>query len=403
MFDRDFEHYLTYGATDQQTVRRLAGAFTGLLIPGTVAAFQRQGTGGFVLSLSATEEQIPYVIDPRFPLFQQPLPHPKKSHEALANVFGEPGLVSSQGPQASAFSDELIDKIARQWVTFNETYRDSVGAKFDKYAKRLKEEVAPENAREPRYVLAPYTMAEGLDDPWWKISTALFDRTLAHLQDPNRCVRVIAAKETRFLRELLQAEGPARAAIWVSGLDELVLPVSVLRDYADSVRVAVERGKRLFALYGGFFSVLLASVGLGGSCHGIGYGEYRDWLELPQSGPPPARYYLPRLHRYVSVEHVLQLWFADASLASCSCDVCEEQPPVDLDYHSLMMHSVWCRAREIEEWSGTSTTQIATRLRQEQDEFLSLLSRSRASELVKREATRNAQHLYIWISVFDAL
>ena len=72
MFDVEFEHYLTYGATDQQTVRRLPGQFTGLMIPGTVAAFQREGTGGFALTLSATEAQTPYVIDPRFPLFQQP-------------------------------------------------------------------------------------------------------------------------------------------------------------------------------------------------------------------------------------------------------------------------------------------------------------------------------------------
>ena len=94
MFDVEFEHYLTYGATDQQTVRRLTGEFTGLMIPGTVAAFQREGTGGFALTLSATEAQTPYVIDPRFPLFQQPLDAPKKSHEALAAILGKPDLVS---------------------------------------------------------------------------------------------------------------------------------------------------------------------------------------------------------------------------------------------------------------------------------------------------------------------
>lgn len=51
MFDTPFEHYLAYGATDQSTVRELAGKFTGLIVPGTVAAFQREGTGGFVLSV----------------------------------------------------------------------------------------------------------------------------------------------------------------------------------------------------------------------------------------------------------------------------------------------------------------------------------------------------------------
>ena len=70
MFDR-FSHLLSYGATDQKTVLELLGKYQGLIVPGTVAAFQRQGTGGFVLSLSATADAPPYRIDPRFPLFQK--------------------------------------------------------------------------------------------------------------------------------------------------------------------------------------------------------------------------------------------------------------------------------------------------------------------------------------------
>ena len=48
-----FSHYLAYLATDQETYRDLRGQYDGLLVPGTIAAWQRQGTGGFVLSLSA--------------------------------------------------------------------------------------------------------------------------------------------------------------------------------------------------------------------------------------------------------------------------------------------------------------------------------------------------------------
>src|SRR5438067_1190570 len=93
MFDA-FAHYLSYGATDQQTLRDLAGSYDGLVVPGTIAAYQRQGTGGFVLSLSATAAAPPYVIDPRFPLFQQRLQAPKQSHFALASLFGDyPDLI----------------------------------------------------------------------------------------------------------------------------------------------------------------------------------------------------------------------------------------------------------------------------------------------------------------------
>src|SRR2546430_165765 len=91
MFD-SFAHYLSYGATDQQTARELTGFYDGLLVPGTVAAFQADGTRGFVLTLSALR-RTRYVIDPRFPLFQQRLGAPKKSHESLALLFGVPDLV----------------------------------------------------------------------------------------------------------------------------------------------------------------------------------------------------------------------------------------------------------------------------------------------------------------------
>ena len=45
MFETKFSHYLSYGAADQHTVRELRGFYDGLLVPGTVAAFQREGTG----------------------------------------------------------------------------------------------------------------------------------------------------------------------------------------------------------------------------------------------------------------------------------------------------------------------------------------------------------------------
>jgi hypothetical protein len=193
-----------------------------------------------------------------------------------------------------------------------------------------------------------------------------------------------------------------RVVVWVSHLDEFSLPSPMLADYARAIQAA-SADKRIFALYGGFFSVLLSSVGLGGSCHGIGFGEYRDWLELPQSGPPPARYYLPMLHRYVSPELAFQLWVADNDLAGCDCDACDGQPPVELDYHSLMTHSVICRTKEIDEWVGLDTGAIVARLTEERKDFLAKLYRSNTSDLIKTEANRNTQHLQAWIDAFASL
>src|ERR1044072_6146958 len=193
MFE-SFSRYLAYGATDQQTLIELRDAYTGLLVPATIAAFQRQGTGGFVLTLSATTEAPPYVIDPRFPLFQQALAAPKKSHTALAELLDDPKLiVTTQDPSPDEFSDERIAAIARHWVEFNSGYGSKENAAFDKYAQRLGEDVRPEQAQSPEAIIAPYFACDGPDDPWWARSALFFEQTCA-AADGTACLRVVCAR-----------------------------------------------------------------------------------------------------------------------------------------------------------------------------------------------------------------
>ena len=403
MFKAPFEHYLTYGATDQRTVRKLQDSFTGLIVPGTVAAFQREGTGGFVLTLSATQASTPYLIDPRFPLFQKQLAEPKQSHIELASVLGDPSLVCrDRDPEPRDFTPERVDLIARSWVEFNRGYPTAANAKFDKYADRLNEPVIRQQAKSPQFVLAPYTMAIGSDDPWWEVSRMLYERTRHHLGDAGDCIRVLAATNPAGLLRLTRDLPDSRFSVWVSGLDELGSDPALLHDYAKGLQ-EVRDDVQMFALYGGFFSVLLSAIGLRGSCHGIGFGESRAYPQLQRSGPPPPRYYVPTLHRYVLPDLAYQLWLQDSTLVECTCRVCDGLPPVELDYHSLMMHSVLCRAREIQDWVGADLPWIIERLKGEHRAYLDSLARSTAPEVIKGEGERVARHLPKWIEALSSL
>lgn len=395
MFGEGFAHYLSYGATDQETVRQLAGTYQGLLVPGTVAAFQQQGTGGFVLSLSATPAQPDYVIDPRFPLFQQALGSPKKSHESLAEAFGDRALVGRVTPRPEDFSDERIQSIATRWAEFNGTYRTSAGGKFAKYARRLGQALDPRASKNPAYVLAPYFAATGVTDGWWAVSKRLYEATAREVTSAP-CIRVVAAQHVSALAVLLDDVDDKQMAIWASGLDELTASVAELQQYRDSIAASRDKGASLFALYGGFYSVLMGNFGLAGSSHGIGYGENRNWIELPASGPPPARYYLPQVHRYVQPDEAMRLHQADRRLAACSCNECNGDPPLALDYHALMRHSVRCRALEIQEWSGLDEGTMASRLDAEASAFLDALRNSGLPDLVVARAQRLAEHLPRW-------
>jgi hypothetical protein len=405
MFGDSFAHYLSYGASDQETVRLLRGSYDGLLVPGTVAAFQKEGTGGFVLSLSASGSGTPYVIDPRFPLFQQPIAVPKKSHDSLAAILGLPDSAEERGTTPAWFTTERLEAIAESWARFNCSYQDALGGKFEKYAKRLGEELKQEHAAGPLLVLAPYFVA--LNDEWWRLSCDLYDATARHvsaLAPGKMCVQVVAVESPHELERRLPEVGDV-AAIWVSDLNELRAAASEDRarlvEYGRAIDDARRRNQRLFALYGGFFAVLLGNVGLGGLSHGIGYGESRAWEELPQSGPPPARYYLPELHRYVSVELAFNLWRGDVS--RCACPVCNEEAPVFLEYHDLMKHSVYTRAREIKEWSALGAADAAARLTSERKEFIDKLRQSTLPDIAKEDAMNAARHLAGWIAVVQSL
>jgi hypothetical protein len=390
MFE-SFSHYVSYGATDQQTIRELAGTIDGLVVPGTVAAFQKQGTGGFVLTLSATSVAPSYVIDPRFPLFQQPLRSPKASHQALADLLGEPGLVRRDQPDPHDFTPEMIETIARHWVDFNTQYPTEVSAKFDKYSRRLNEEVRKPDAQAPMAILAPYFVAESTG--WWRVSTRLFEATRSFNKE---VVRVVAVPSARTLAQFLDRVPDENFVVWVSGLEELEAEPRSLAAYASAIREANSKDQGAFALYGGFFSVLLASQGLRGSSHGIGFGEYRQWIELPRSGPPPARYYLPIIHRYVRPELAYQLWLAAPELAQCRCRECDGAPPIALEYHSLMKHSVLCRAQEVEEWAGLEAQHMAERLDSELDLFLNALDEVDVPAVLANQGARISSHIPRW-------
>lgn len=403
MFGSEFSHYLSYGATDQKTVIALSGHFDGLLVPGTVAAFQKEGTGGFVLAMSAASATMNYAIDPRFPLFQQALSFPKKSHEALAKLLGLPSLIRSADPQPEDFTPEIIRTVARNWADFNKSYKHNAGGKFEKYAKRLDEDLGQEDAQQPTFIFPPYLITHTRNDGWWKISELLFKETCSSVGDGDRCVRVVATSNVELLEELALSVEDDRMGLWVSGLDELTRTSNELATYGRAIAAVALAGKRTFAFYGGFFSVLLNTIGLGGASHGIGYGESRQWKELPESGPPPSRYYVPQLHRYLQPDEATRLLVADRRLSECHCPECHGDPPNTLDYQALMKHSVYCRAREIKEWSGMSIGDAAKRLAADSRDWHQILKQSGLPNVLLSAARRRAAHLQTWVDALSQI
>lgn len=403
MFSDEFEHYLSFGAADQETFQTLDGRYNGIVVPATIAVLQREGTGGFLMALSAAAARTRYVIDPRTPLFQQALPRVKRAHSDLAAMLEGPSLASDVNVDPHAFDDARCVGIAQRWVNFNETYRDSSGGKFDKYAKRLGKPVSEPNAQGPELILAPYFVATTPRDPWAQVSRRLY--VAAHdAATKMSVVPVTATTNEAALPALTRRYGSNRAVIWVSDFNEREIEVSRLVTYGQSIAELAEEGVQLFALYGSYFAIALMHLGLTGFNHGVGFGDSRDWRELPQSGPPLPRYYLYGAHRYVAPEFAQQLWALDSSLVECDCDVCEGRPPLTLDYHGLMQHSVLSREREIHEAQGLDGVGIADLLTDYRAHFRSVVSSSsfRAGGF-QRRAFEQVEHLKRWAEALRLL
>lgn len=393
-----FSHYLAYGATDQETFRALRGTYNGILVPATIAAWQRQGTGGFVLSISATAEAPPYMIDPRFPLFQQGLEKPKQSHRALATLLGDEDLVQRADPTPDTYPTSRLADIAANWVRFNREYGITSNESFDKYMRRLgSEEIVAGQAQGPEAILAPYFACDGVGDAWWSKSVQLFEHAQAEAEDET-VLRVVCARHSGGLDELLRnLDVPERFVLWVSGLDEHNASERDLVQYRSAIATAADGGHEPFALYGGFFSVLLGTEGLCGQAHGVGFSEHRQWRELPESGAPPARYYLRRAHRYVGQDLAQALYQHSADLTDCPCEHCAGRPPIQLDYHALMKHSVWCRDEEIREWYGRDISVNADRLKSEHEALTTTLRSGSLPPGVRGRAIGSMEHLSEWV------
>lgn len=399
MFESDGpRHFVSYGASDQYTIRELREYYDGILVPGTVAAYQSEGTAGFVLTLSAGRESTPYVIDPRFPLFQQALPNPKESHKTLARVLGDEQLVTSVSPHPDQFTPGRIAAIAESWVRFNLTYQQEQSGKFRKYADRLGEQLRVADASGPQRILAPYFAVAGTGDPWYEKSLALYEATHQAAGEQIEVTRVLAAQSVDGLAELIADGNCDDVCIWVSRLDELKVSPGELVDYGSAIALLHGSERRSFALYGGFFAVLLSAIGLGGHSHGIGYGENRHWEELPKSGPPPARYYLPTVHRYVRQEDAERLWRTDRALVAGHSDA----SPASLTYHELMVHSVKSRVEELNAFCKLRLDDSIRYLDDQARDFRERVTLS-GDPLLIRKLGQMTEHLPRWLRALRQL
>ena len=376
-------HFLSYGNSDQASFRdpEVRQCFDILTVPSTIASYYSDATAAFVLS-----SQLQYMIEPRTPLFQEVLREPRASHYTLAAAMGSTVDAHLKGASGSVKSDSVYfrpdfytDNVCQEMVTavvkFQRQYgarAEDIIAKLDRYRRLLEKATGASSAmeqcgdrREPAYILCPYFAVQSFSDKWWEVMNRVWDAA-KQLDNPEEISPVVSMSNESLLRNAIRLAPNALSRtvfFWIPGFDEKRAEphrLDQLRSVVDDLR----DDYTLINLYGGYFSILLGKLGLGGFNNGLGYSESRDWPTLDSTGAAPARYYLRRLHAYVPTATATAIVEKDGSFA-CNCSVCgEDRLPNDLSYHELKRHFALTRAWEMADVQDTELPDLCEALRE---------------------------------------
>jgi hypothetical protein len=345
-----------YGHADQSVFRAFGDALDAMLVPGTIATYFREATGGFVLSLG-----VPYVIDPRTPIFQYGIPASeiRASHNSLADACGP---AFSTALRAARAFDELSEdqwiEASRNIVAFQRTYAETSSSRMAKYAALLGRP-APVAPGAPTLVLPAYLMAEQADHiANWQLSLQMLEAAQEGAGDiPVAAVVALRSYDASHpsLPDLDQMLGDVEAAgidtvfFWLNDFHERSASADLVAGMAHLLGRHADL--TMYTLYGGYLSLALNAFGLRGVGSGVGYSESRDATQLFRTGAPRPRYYHPKLHGFLNAD-VAELLVRQAGTAlQCSCVVCQA-PEIGgisigrLDLRSLMLHFVHVRKAE---------------------------------------------------------
>ena len=321
------QHLVRYGipAEHKYLLGEFLDTYDLLMLNATAVAYMPAAIASLITQKASRK---PYFIDPQTHIFQHGAgaiettsdkgkSTIKRSIKLIVEAYGEP-IKSRVGQKRLAilpadFQDLKVragfcERVIRfQAEALNDALKRSDAAKYYRFLERKKgTEVG---SISPRYVVAPYFfLSHNTLADWLEINIACAGASIraASKWKIPLAVQVVLSREVltnQNLRETLKTQYTSRTRpevflVWVDAFseqraseDELVALVDLFRGLGKTAPV--------INLYGGFFSIAAARLGvieeLVGVTHGLEYGEDRPILPVG-GGIPTAKFYLPVLH-----------------------------------------------------------------------------------------------------------
>lgn len=287
-----------------------------------------------------------FFIDPRLYSFQLDISNiknrkkgkPEKikdSYLKLASEYELDYVIQTETPlSTSRVLKHGIYKLAESILNFQFNF---INEHLDEELKELIE--FSKQFRRPEILIAPsFCLLSENDFKWLEINDKLLDASLSIKDTYNLPIyaNLIISKEILenkiFMSQIIKIYSKADGLIfWIDDFNEQCVNESIIKSLIDfTIEYKKEnQNKKLYSLYGGYLSILLANFGMGGVCHSVAYGESKKINR--GGGRPLSKYYLPMLYNRMKPESMIRL-IRRMKIETrrnflnqiCSCNICKK-------------------------------------------------------------------------------
>ena len=331
-------HLLRYGtAAEKIHLERTINTYDSLIINGNSAAYVSRAIAKFVVERFLDKKEKGFIIDPITYAFQQNIDllksktkngekSLKKSIAMLIEKYKEPidKILKDIPVKPSDFSDsEVLHKFCYnvlqfQYYIIDDYITNKELKKYLEYATKI----SPEQFH-PKLLIAPYFYLnpnEADFDDWLNLNIRFMDLSIKQAQENFNNIpvfgQIVINKDTllneSYIQKIIKAYSQCTCSginIWVDGLDEHEDNQDVLNGFIGFLHGL--KGKPVYNMYGGFFSILLTHKSLkllNGVSHGMEYGESREVYPVGGGLPVSKYYYLPLHQRndFTKAFHLLE-------------------------------------------------------------------------------------------------
>lgn len=241
------------------------------------------------------------------------------------------------------FTDNVISYQENLVINGDKSIND-----YSKYVDFVKSEDSSQSDIEihqtPEFLVAPYFYID--QDAWIDKNILFLEEAIKNKSESKKVFAQIVISKRVFekciisnpiFESIITKYGNSNAdgfLLWVDGYSEHDEISESLEKYKDFIcNLHSKKGKPVYVLYGGYFSVCLTNATidcLDGVAHGLEYGESREVVPVG-GGIPVAKYYFYPLHKRINLKDMIYILQRlkirtkeDFFTKICDCPVCRE-------------------------------------------------------------------------------